>query len=169
MLCLVLVLVASGSRAVEEPGPSNSAIASESIYLLEHRIIPDWTHNTDGAFFADLLAGNYERLRATAAEVVSNEFAESITIENAQEDDGALIKFPEPTGLVECYFAYITTGKNVGTYLYFTYEKTEDEANIGVVGMIGGWSKDLDHFNYGPRTYRDAGSFVSDVQEISAR
>jgi len=165
---IVFGLVGLNTRTVDEYGPSDPAIASDDIYLLEHRIIPDWTHNTDGEFFADLLAGNYERLRAAAAEVVSNEFAESITIEKTQESDGVLIKFPEPTGLIECYFAYVTTGKNVGTYLYFTYEKTEDEANRGVVGVIGGWSQDLDHIYYGPRTYSDADSFVFDVREISS-
>ncbi len=52
--------------------------------------------------------------------------------------------------------------RNGEQYTYTTYESTvpmEDE----FIGIVGGWSSDGAHHNYGPRAYASKDAFVFDV------
>jgi len=131
-------------------------------------VLPDWTHNTAGAFFTAVMSGNDERLREVAAKIVSPEFSRAIVVQPDPANQAVLLRFPPPASAPECYFVYIANAKKKGEFRYFTYERTVDVTGSGARGVIGGWNKDHDHQNFGERAYEDSESFVRDVRQLSA-
>ncbi|GEM_PF-2781511 len=83
-----------------DQGPS----LKDRIYFFQHRLLPGWTFNSDGAFYKDLMSGNEIRVKAAATEMVSPEFAEGISIKPINESKGVLITFPKPDNMPDCYF-----------------------------------------------------------------
>jgi hypothetical protein len=103
-------LLAIGGTCLAQAEPPRQLKPNQKIYLLQHRLIPEWTHRSNGAFFDDLSSGRHQRLLDLAAEVVSPEFAGGISIQTYPEADGLLITFPAPVEPPQCYFIYIFAG-----------------------------------------------------------
>lgn len=156
--------LAAGEAQTKDPGERQ-----ERTYFFQHRLIPEWTHRTRGAFFDDLNADRLERLIEAASKVVSPEFAAAITVRKYPEARGVLISFPAPAAPPECYYIYIHRVGDGATFSLFTYEKTLDLLERGHKGVVGSWSADKAHGNLGPRTYDDPDSFVRDVQNTVKR
>lgn len=135
---------------------------SQRIYFFQHRLIPKWTLETEGRFFDDLVAGNLDKLRDSAREIVSIEYGDKVTSEAIDGHDAVLISFPTPLEAPHCFYVVIL--KEGLSYSYYTYEKTLSlMENDPVIGVVGSWSKDGTHVNLGPRTYRDSATFIKDV------
>jgi hypothetical protein len=141
----------------------------QKIYFFQHKLIPEWTHRTNGAFFGDLSNGRHQRLLDIAAEIVSPEFSNGISIKPYPKVGGLLISFPTPVEPPECYFIYIHKDPKKHAFSLFTYEKTRDPFGRGNKGVVGSWSADGEHGNHGSRTYEDAGSFVTEMQGPAER
>lgn len=163
-------LLAIGGTCLAQAEPPRQLSPSQKIYLFQHRLIPEWTHRSNGAFFEDLSSGQHQRLLDLAAEVVSPEFAGGISIQAYPKADGLLIAFPAPVEPPQCYFIYIRRDPAKRTFSLFTYEKTPDLFGKGHKGgVVGSWSAGGQHGNLGPRDYEDAASFVKDVQGPTER
>jgi len=141
----------------------------QKIYLFQHRLIPQWTHRSNGAFFEDLSNGKHQRLLDVATELVSPNFSNGISIKPYLEKGGVLISFPAPTEPPECYFIYISKGVPNGAFSLFTYEKSRDIFSQGNKGVVGSWAAGGEHGNLGPRNYEDAESFVKEIQGRAER
>jgi hypothetical protein len=173
-LLAILVLSSCASTEVKSPPAAASTTGASDpgkapierrIYFYQHKLLPNWTFTTDGAFFRDLKNGELARLRSAASEIVSAEYSAKISATNIPQSNAVLITFEEPTTPPACFFALIReTGSK---YYYLTYEKTLDISNAGYIGVVGGWSADGSHCNYGSRTYSDRESFISDAIRIS--
>lgn len=135
----------------------------QGTYDFQHKLLPEWTHHSNGQFYAMLAAGDTERMRAAATEFVDAEYAAAIEVTPITGEDAFLLTFPEPKTTPLCYYAIIHKLED-GTFGYITYEKAfvtrEDQPYVGVVGS---WSGDGAHGNYGPRTYSTADEFVEDI------
>ncbi|MBN1905060.1 MAG: hypothetical protein JW927_08185 [Deltaproteobacteria bacterium] len=145
---------------INQQGPS----LHDRIYFFQHRLLPGWTFNSDGAFYKDLMSGSVTRVKAAATEMVSHEFAEGISVKTVGESNGVLITFPKPDNVPDCYFVFIRQVDN--KFMYITYEKTMNIADEGFAGAVCGWSSEGKHSNYGFQKYTDPDSFVSDALEI---
>jgi hypothetical protein len=163
-----LILCVSGcatqqSTKVSAPNQTNQnePQISKSIYFFQHKLIAQWLYESDGAFFSDLKNGDVTRFMEVASEVINPEYANNIVVTDLAEHDAVLITFPDPYDFPNCYFVLMK--KQGATFSYYTYEKTMDlgEQNIG--GVLGGWTAEGSHLNYGPRSYRTAPDFVKDV------
>jgi hypothetical protein len=107
----------------------------DKIYHFQHRVLPRWTHLTEGKFYNDLRNGNYDILLAAASKIVGEEFSKKIIIRRYNDSNGVLLIFPAPVEPPECYFIFITKVKN--EYRIFTYEKTLDLFGSGNKGVVG--------------------------------
>jgi len=169
LFAVFLVLLAAGVAAEndseDEPRLSTQL---QKRYQLEHQVLPDWAHHTEGAFFSAALSGSDERLREVAAEIVSPDYARKIVVQPDPANQIVLLKLPAPENAPECYFVYITKTKGENVFRYFTYEKTIDVFGSGVRGVIGEWTKDHEHLNHGEKTYENLEDFVKDAKRLSA-
>ena len=136
----------------------------DRIYHFQHRMLPEWAHNSEGKFFKDLIDGHLDILLTAASNVVGEAFSKNISIQISNDGNGVLLIFPEPAEPPECYFVFITKVKE--GYRFFTYEKTHDLLGSGNKGVVGEWLPDGKHLNYGPRKYEDAENFVNDLKEF---
>lgn len=136
----------------------------KSVYYLQHRILPDWTYNSDGKFYKELLTGDSKSLRGITTDLLSSQYAEALKIEHRPEAKGVLITFPKPQEAPECYFAFIISIGN--KYKYYTYEKTFQLEGSDVSAMVCSWTKE-GHLNHGGRTYTTADEFVADIAKMS--
>lgn len=135
---------------------------SKKVYFFQHKILPQWTFNSNGNFYTDLVNGNLDGLKSAATEIVSKEFAEQIKTEVFNKDNAVLIKFPEPQAFANCFFVLIQ--KNDNNYSFLTYEKTIPLGeNDQVKGVVGAWSDEGSHLNLGGRTYTKPSDFVADM------
>jgi hypothetical protein len=162
LLATLFALVVSNTCLPQEQ-PAETT--HDKIYFFEHRLIPQWVHDTNGAFFSDLVNGEHAQLLAFASQVVSSEFSEGISIITYPEKASFLIRFPEPGEPPECFFIYVQKNEDSETFSLYTYEKTLELGEGGFKGVVGSWSADKSHANQGPRSYDDAASFISDVEE----
>ena len=73
-----------------------------------------------------------------------------------------LVKLPHPEGITEVYFvAVLEKGQNVR---YFTLEHTVAElCEGGAAAVIGEWTKDREHLNYGCGPQPEKETFVRTV------
>jgi hypothetical protein len=168
LLSLPLFTSVTSTEQKKEPGvipkTDQGPSLKDRIYFFQHRLLPGWTFNSDGAFYKDLMSGNISRIKAAATETVSSKFAEGISIKPMNDSNGVLIIFPKPDNMPECYFVFIRQIDN--KYLYITYEKTMDIANEGLIGAVCGWSSEGRHSNYGFQKYTDPESFITDALQI---
>tara|TARA_R100000365_G_C2742590_1_gene71245 strand:- start:11 stop:409 length:399 start_codon:yes stop_codon:yes gene_type:complete len=51
---------------------------SRRIYYFQHKLIPKWVFESDGAFYFDIYNRNAERLLAEAADIISQEYSDGI-------------------------------------------------------------------------------------------
>ena len=136
----------------------------DRIYYFQHRVLPKWTHESEGEFYKSLLNGNYDILLETASKIVGEEFSNQISIKRHNDVKGVLLTFPTPVEPPECYFIFISKDDN--KYRLFTYEKTADLFSTGNKGVIGEWSSEGKHKNLGPRKYEDAEHFIQDLKDL---
>ena len=151
--------------AVTKPGSQSGeqkmALPTENnVYALQHVLIPHWTYNSDGQFYAALQAGDTDKLKEVATKLISKEYANGIKVEPLAS--AVLIVFPTPEKFTECFFVLVV--KKDQDFTVYTYEKTLNlEGLEEVAGVVGGWSKNKEHLNYGPRGYSSADDFVKDI------
>lgn len=135
---------------------------SKKVYFFQHKILPQWTFNSNGNFYTDLINGNLDGLKSAATEIVSKEFAEQIETEVFSKDNAVLITFPKPQAFANCFFVLIK--KNDNNYSFLTYEKTiqlgEDDQ---IKGVVGAWNDEGSHLNLGGRTYKKSSDFAADM------
>ena len=147
----------------EDTVSSEKPSIHQQIYYFQHRLLPKWTHESKGMFFNDLMHDHTEKLVAAASEIVGKEFSRKISIQKYAEAKGVLLTFPQPKEPTECFFIYIV--KTGDGFRFYTYEKTEDLFGSGDKGVVGEWSADRTHSNFGSRKYDDADSFVAELQK----
>jgi len=159
--CVAADEAAPPAAAASQPAPTEH----QRTYHFEHRLIPSWVHKTSGAFYADLRAGQLDRLLNAARDIVSPEFAAGIKVTPYPALDGVLIEYPAPKTAPLCYFTFIHASRKSETgYAVYTYEKTLNFPGADAYGVVGGWSLDGKHSNMGSRTYKDAEAFVQDLK-----
>lgn len=169
LFTLLFLLGCSSAGTITSPSGSDKEPVqekltfSDKVYFLQHRLIRDWVFETDGEFFFDIYNHELAHLIDTTAEVVSPEYAEGLSVKPLVGKDAVLILFPTPETPPHCYYALIT--KEGDNYHYYTYEKSLDLWGDEVIGALGGWSREGDHMNYGPRSYKTSEAFVQDVLE----
>lgn len=135
----------------------------QKIYFFQHKVMPRWSHESDGNFYQDLQAGFHLRFFQLAEEMVSAEFSAGIVITQLADKQAVLFSFPSPTAAPACFFALLV--KREQGYDYYTYERTIDLPGLPAAGVVGFWDAEGGHGNLGPRAYRDADSFVRDLLE----
>ncbi|MBS1196972.1 MAG: hypothetical protein H6R18_757 [Proteobacteria bacterium] len=167
LFCCMALLAINGACLAQEP--AKEPTMKDRIYFFQHRLIPQWTHQSGGAFFNDLNAGKSEKLIEAATKIVSPEFAAAISVKKYPDKNGILIRFAVPVEVPQCYFAYIYKDKNDNKFSLYTYEKTLDLLKEGNKGVVGLWSAEGGHSNLGARTYEDPESFVGEVQKAIQR
>ena len=172
LLISVVFIIISGcattevndNKAVEETTvqEKKEPTYKQKVYYLQHKVLPQWTYESEGEFLHDLMNNELSQLKGVASEIVSPEYAENITVKTIDGQNLAIIVFPQPKFPANCFFVLIK--RNEDTFSYTTYEKslsflTEDNEFFGVVG---GWSSEGSHLNFGPRPYSDLDSFIKD-------
>ena len=166
VFCTALLAI-NGACLGEEP--AKEPTMKDRIYFFQHSLIPQWTHQSDGAFFNDLNSGKSGKLLDAATKIVSPEFAAAISTKNYPDANGVLLKFAAPVEPPQCYYIYIQKDKNGTKFSLYAYEKTHDLLKEGNKGVVGQWSAEGGHGNFGARTYEDAESFVTEVQKMIRR
>lgn len=147
---------------------TNEVPYSKKVYFFQHRVLTDWTYNSEGQFFDDLILEKISSLKIAASKYVSMEFADQIEVKAYESHDAALIIFPKPQSPANCYFVLITQSDN--KFDYYTYERmfsfSGDSSNETIFGVVGHWSKEGSHGNLGARSYQSARDFVEDVLNL---
>ena len=164
VFCLALV-ACNGTWLASAGAQSKEPTTHQKIYFLQHKLIPMWTYQTNGAFFRDLSGGDSRKLLEVAAKLVSPEFSAGISVKPYPELNAVLISFPAPGQPPECYFIYIHGDPASNSFALFTYEMTRDLFNQGHKGVVGSWSTEGSHGNLGFRAYEDSESFVREMQK----
>ena len=102
------------------------------------------------------------QLKNVASKVVSPEYAENITVKTIAGRNVAIIIFPEPKFPANCFFVLIR--RDGDSFSYTTYEKSYNflMGDDTFSGVVGGWSSEGSHLNFGPRSYSDLDSFITD-------
>lgn len=171
-LLLSSCLLAGPCLAADAPPapPQDSAsrpapTPAQRIYYFQHRLVPQWVHQSSGVFYTDLSAGRLDRLREAATEVVSAEFAAGIRVTPYPELGGVLIEYPPPQTPPQCFYSFVlSTPKSETGYAIYTYEMTLKFPGLeSTRGVVGTWSASGTHGNLGGRGYEDAAAFVRDV------
>lgn len=171
LLITIVFIILNGCATTERRDDSviENVVVKESqeptyqqkVYYLQHKILPQWTYESEGRFLHDLMHNELTQLKRVAAEIVSPEYAEKITVKTIDGQNLAIIVFPQPKFPANCFFVLITRDED--DFSYTTYEKSfnilsDDE----FVGVVGGWNSEGGHLNYGPRKYSDVESFIKD-------
>lgn len=169
MTVLVTLLAACASTPQQAPAAKTSPVEAQTqttpplakrIYYFQHRLLPKWTFNSKGEFYQDLKKGDLSQLKSAATEIVNEQFSDSIVVKNLLENNAVLLTFPVPEDTPNCYFVLIQ--KTNEDYVYKTYEKTIDFGD-GTIGVVGSWTEDGKHHNFGTRRYLSAERFLADV------
>lgn len=113
------------------------------VYQFEHRLLPAWTHQSDGAFYRDLAAGHAEQLIKAAHEIVGSDFATALRLRSLTEPAAVLITFPAPAEVPQCFFAAVV--KTESGFRYLTAEKALDLENTGIRAALCEWSAEGSH------------------------
>ena len=144
--------------------PDEEPTEHDRIYYLQHKLIPRWLFESDGMFYKELNAGIPKHLADAAREIVSEKYAEKLSVENIQEFDGFLIVFREPSEVPECF--YVIAANHNGDFRYYTLEKAEDIMKRGVKSVVGEWTSEGVHINLGARTFTDKANFIEAIAVI---
>ncbi len=134
-------------HAAQPAPPSDEPGRHDRIYYFEHRLLPKWTHQSEGAFYADLNAGALESLRDAATKIVDAGFAEKLVVHPSGEPKGVVIAFAPPAESPECFFVFITPAGD--SFRYITAEKSADILNEGLKTCGGEWSVEGKHLTFG--------------------
>ncbi len=170
ILCMIIaflslfIFMPGGLHAGEKAKSDKEPTRHDKVYHFQHRLLPKWTHNSNGEFFNDLMNDQHETIINTAKKVVGEEFSKKISLRKYVASNGVLILFPTPKETNECYFIFIARVGN--KFIFYTYEKALDLFGSGIKGAVCEWSADKEHRNYGFRKYVDAASFVADIQKM---
>ncbi|MBI2518500.1 MAG: hypothetical protein HYV95_16595 [Opitutae bacterium] len=139
----------------------------QRIYYFEHMLLPRWTHESEGAFPADMEKGNTSGLMRVAAEIAGREFADALQVRALPEPAGALIVFAKPTRVTECYAVAVL--RDESGFRYFTLELAEEGIGEGIKSFLCEWTYKagkLAHANLGGRSYVDEARFAADLRLI---
>lgn len=161
LFCAVCALTPGLPAQADSPETKSAPSTRDRIYYLQHKILPDWTFKSGGAFFRDLKNGAIERLQAAARDFVGEEFAQAVQLDAKTAEHAVLITFPPPEEMALCFAVAVV--QRDGGYAYYTLELTEDIMNTGAKTVLGSWSEDGAHRNYGTRTYVDPAEFLQEV------
>lgn len=172
IIFLISLLIFVAEKKTREKSESNEnqkieqkeLSLNDRIYFYQHKLLPKWTFESNGAFYKDIKKRNLVKLKSAAEEIISSEYANNITAKTIAEHNGVLITFPKPSFYGECFFVFIREVDN--RFLYVTYEKTRDIANKGFIGVVSNWTPDGNHRNHGPRNYSNPDNFLFDAIQI---
>lgn len=149
------------------PAPSaaepDKPTTHQKVYHLQHRLLPRWTHSSNGRFLKDLQSGALDHLKAVALEELGKAYSEQITVRAVPELDAALITFPKPAEPPECF--HVLVMRRGEQFQYMTLEQTEDILSLGYMSVLGEWTAEGRHSNFGPRKYADAETFLVEMRE----
>lgn len=170
-LCLTLILLLAFSGALVAATPGTETVPQEptthqKIYSFQHRILPKWTHQTNGAFYNDLREGLPAQLVEAATEIAGQDFAKQMAVTNVATPEGVLVTFSQPLDAPLCFFVFIM--KTEQGFRYLTLEKSMDIAEDGTKSALCEWAKEGRHMNYGSRNYTDSKSFLADINALNA-
>lgn len=140
---------------------------AKKVYYFQHKLIPQWVFESEGAFFFDLYNRQLEQFMLAAIDLLGEEYASQILVTSLYDNNSILIEFPKPNQFGNCFFALIV--KEGDSYSYYTYEKTIKLGNDRIQGFVGGWGVEGGHRNYGPRSYKTSTDFVKDVLDMSVQ
>jgi hypothetical protein len=156
---------AAGLLSAEKEQPEMTP--QQRVYYFQHRLLPRWTHESEGAFPSDLEKGSTAGLVRVATEIVGREFAAALQVRTLTEPAGALIVFAQPTRVTECYAVAVLRDET--GFRYFTLELAEDFLKQGIKTFLCEWTNqagELSHANHGARSYTDEEHFVADLRLI---
>ena len=133
----------------------------DRIYYFQHRLLPDWVHNSNGQFFSDLESGIHSKILDAAKEIVDVEFSEALRIESIPEKKAHLITFQTPIETPECFFILIK--KEDKGFAFYTLEKSFDLFGKGYQSVVGMWTPEGVHLNLGERKYITLDEFLDEI------
>ncbi len=162
----LLLLLLSAQLCRAEDLPATPPSEHQKLYYVQHRLLPKWTHQSGGNFYADLAQGNVERMKTILTKILG-EKAAGIKCEFLPEPGLVLLSFPEPQDITDCYFAGIV--KTADRFHYFTLEKTEDLTGDDDVACFCEWSPEGDHKNYGGRKDISRAGFLQAIKDLLAQ
>lgn len=164
-LAAAMLMLGFSRLLAESPEPqSKEPSLHQKIYFFEHRLLPNWVHSPDGAFFADLEKGSTDLMSKAATDIIGKEFADAIHVKGIEKDRIVLLQFPKPKEAPECFYAAVI--KSGSAYRYITLEMGDDLMKQGVKTFLCEWKSDGQHADYGPRQYDDEEHFVSEVTKL---
>ncbi|HXA80740.1 MAG TPA: hypothetical protein VNV14_05660 [Opitutaceae bacterium] len=144
--------------------PQKEPTESDRVYYFEHKLLPNWVHKSEGAFYSDLAQGNTKQLTDAATEIIGKDFSDGIKIRKIDKTDGILITFPKPKEPPQCFFAAVL--KDGSEYHYVTLELGEDITGDGSSkAFLCEWANNGDHLDFGPRKYNDEAHFLSELED----
>ena len=148
-LLLLVFLAPLPFRAADDAtsGAEAEPSAHQKLYYLQHRLLPQWTHQSEGAFYADMREGRTERLLDACRQIAGDTIAAQLKVEKIEAPEGVLFTFAAPEAPTDCYFVFLAKGAQ--GCRYFTYEKAEDITGEGLVACIGEWAAEGGHRNFG--------------------
>lgn len=164
---LALGLLAGCSTTNQTP-PAARAEASppnRAVYVLQHRTLPAFVFRSDGAFFADLIAGQHDILRQVVVDTLGADYFNGMKFTPHSSGGAVFISFPEPQGMPECHHVAVVRATD-GKFRYFTLEKTLDLPGTGIKTALCEWTADGAHVNGGFRTYTDFARFRTEVERL---
>lgn len=168
LLALTAALLLAGcntTNSTPRVASSDTGTPSRAIYALHHRTLPTFTFQSNGAFFADMMAGRDDVLRQAVTDLVGADYAKALIFTPHASGRGLLISFPEPQGMTECYHVAVWKQAD-GKFRYFTLEKTLDFGGHGMKTAFCEWTEDGAHVNGGFRTYTDLARFQAEIEAI---
>jgi len=137
----------------------------DKIYYLQHRLLPKYIFDNRDLYEA-LAAKKVAKFLEVVGKVVDKKYANNLHIEHIASKNAVLITFPAPTKSPLCYFAFIQKFRD--GFSYYVYEKVDNILGGDVVGVVGAWSENKEHFNFGLRNYKDSKSFINDLTASSS-
>jgi len=153
-----------GQEVAENNASDQQPSRHDCVYYFQHKLLPRWTHQSDGQFYEDMRDGIPPQLLEAASKIVGKEFADSISIQALEETDGIFIHFAEPQEVPECYYVIIL--KSEEGFEFFTLEKALDFMNEGYISVVAMWTDDGSHLNLGSYKFSDAQTFKQHVIEL---
>lgn len=163
---LVLVLCLWSSPSIAADDERQETPRGDRIYYFQHKLLPKWTFESGGAFFADLHSGRIARLLQAATDIVDAEFAKTVAVRPLEGASRVLIAFESPMRAPLCYFI-IVEKTDEASFRFMTLEMTEDILGTGAKSVVGEWRREGAHGNWGFRSYTDEESFVSEITSSS--
>jgi hypothetical protein len=115
-------------------------------------------------FFAMILTKMAPHLGV--AETDADRLAQGFAIHHRRigEAEAAIVELPPPEGPTECYFVAIVPSRGGQPAQFFTLEKAG-----GVVVLLGGWSADEEHLDFGEGPVPTVDAFVTAVADRLSR